>query len=282
MPFTCALCSDYAGSGTVAMPVAVEPKLDGVRCLADVGPAGVVYWTRTGRQLPDLPHISRALSINPPLGMMLDGELIGESFGATLSALKTNPEALRFVVFDALPSRMFRERDGRRTADAGDYMPRRTRLTTIGASFGPGVSVVPSVEAITWNQVEAAYRRYRSEGYEGAVLKNLFSGYPWGRSRMWTKLKPEVTVEGRIVEVIGGSGRFIDGMVGALGVEVGGVATGVGSGFLDSERRELWTRRAELVGKHVEFTAQERLESGAYRFPAFVRLRPDLDRDGGQ
>jgi ATP-dependent DNA ligase len=64
-------------SHTMRFPCAVQPKLDGHRCVAVVnGDGSVDLWSRTRKRITGTPHVARAIeALSLPPGTVLDGEL---------------------------------------------------------------------------------------------------------------------------------------------------------------------------------------------------------------
>ena len=78
--------------------------------------------------------------------------------------------------------------------------------------------------------------------------------------------------EARVIEHLPGTGRH-KGRLGALSVELAnGTKFSVGTGFSDAERDN-----PPPIGSVITFRYQELSDRGVPRFPAFVRVRTDID-----
>lgn len=71
------------------------------------------------------------------------------------------------------------------------------------------------------------------------------------------------------------SGLTQGGMLGALLVKdvETGIEFGVGTGFTDQQRRDIWAQRDIWLGKHIKYKYQEIGQKDAPRFPSFIGLR---------
>jgi ATP-dependent DNA ligase len=113
-------------------------------------------------------------------------------------------------------------------------------------------------------------------GGEGVVLKDISAPYGSG----WVKVKK---VQDDTVVIMGytaGRNKY-ENMVGAIrfGQYVDGHLMELGqcSGIEDSFRLMLTKEGNSFIGRVMQIKFQERLASGKFREPRFMRLRPDLD-----
>lgn len=188
------LCVDLRW-GYVKFPVALEPKIDGFRCLVTVDEVGVVRaFSRSGTEWPAVAAaLQSALSKWP--GCWYDGEIqIKGSWAATNAAKnrgwKFDPDDLCFIVFD------------------GTGLWNIPNTFRIGSELNPVVSRVYQTFATERATVAKWYRKFVKAGYEGIVVKTL-DPYTPGRSGNWQRLKPCMTedveqADGSIVEMFRG------------------------------------------------------------------------------
>jgi len=261
--------------GNPTLPAFVEPKLDGMRCIAKLyhsnGKDIVTFQSRKGFELTGLEPIADELLDNVevlPLPLMFDGELYkhGTGFDEISGAVRRNSSSnMEYHVFDV--------------TGLNRNAPLTTRQFNLNAMFGVGnfdaIKQVPSTLCHTEELVNKLYAKYLARGYEGVMIKDPASLYIYKRSNAWLKLKPTETYDGVIVDMQEGTGKY-QGMLGALMVDINGVVTAVGSGFSDTERTTFWNC-AWIEGRHVEVKGQNISALGRIRFPRFVRLRDDLD-----
>jgi ATP-dependent DNA ligase len=266
----------------------MEPKLDGIRCVAYKDSDGRVTLTSRGSKdlTEKLPHIVQWLEdcIEKPW-TFLDGELgyrIGDpdlhilDFNATMRVLgsgvevaldkqRTPIEPIRFHVFDTMsifPDWERREHLEAIMADSEEYDP---------------VVLVPRMDAFD----EEYYTEYVQVGGEGVMLKNPDALYdPGGRhANNWYKVKKFDTIDVFIVGYKEGEGKY-KGMLGALNVQIPGKDMSVGcfwvAGMDDDWRKEFYDNFPKYHNKMIE-VKHFGLTAGTPRFPQFLRMRPDLD-----
>jgi hypothetical protein len=114
-----------------------------------------------------------------------------------------------------------------------------------------------------------------SKGGEGVILKDIDSGYFFGkRNDRMLKIKEEVTKDLLVVGFLRGEGKYSD-TLGALVVQgKNGVRHSV-SGMTDAQR-DMWFVMPSLIhGKVVEVKAMKELPDGSLREPRFKCIRED-------
>src|SRR5512147_139479 len=265
--------------------VIVDSKLDGYRLLAVPDSHGSYrFYTRNGNSEPytrNLQHVAAQLRRMGFGQDLVDGELVVGDWGGTAAARAASPSAKQqealaravFYVFDRLPP-------GGRTD-----RPLRERYAALARAVGRGsrnVRMVPHAKARSDADVQKAYHRFLGQGFEGAMVKDPDAGYAPRRSNNWLKLKPQKTLDGRVVGFQRGTGRLHD-RLGALVVQMpNGTRVKVGTGMTDAQRLAWWQSQDRLRGKWVEFAVQGKTTVSEARHPRFKRFRPDRDgRDPG-
>jgi len=295
--FTCQLATDSADrpnklTGTMRL----ETKLDGVRVLAYINSSGLVtLYSRNGKVFENFPHIEQALTgvaktiktkLSSHEGVVLDGEVIGESFQSLMKQARRKTDANAsdsvFYVFDYLPLPDFQRGYWNAQLDkriAGLEKIRTDLGNTAAVKIMPGIEVDMDV-----GEGHDIMRRFAEdavvEGYEGIMIKALGAPYECKRSTFWMKWKPTITVDLAIVGFEPGTGRNT-GRLGAIiceGEDQGRrIHVNVGSGFTDAQRDEFWQTRSTLMGVVTEVQADvvSQNQDGTYslRFPRFVRFR---------
>lgn len=164
----------------------VQPKLDGFRCLVTRNGEGqVICYTRGGKVLDALTHVTRFLESYLPEGIVLDGEIYehGKPLQTLASLAKRKQpgtENLRYHVYDCIDEGTFQER----------Y---RLAERTVDHAGGDGVGPIVMVKnrlVSSLDDVWEHFAEFREQGYEGAMLRLLDAPYEAGnRSANLLKVK---------------------------------------------------------------------------------------------
>lgn len=269
-------------------PCWIEPKLDGLRCLAVVSgkkPENVEFLSRGGRPFETLDHVARVLVTFVPPGYVLDGEVTGGTLQETQSSVKRDEAKTgdmfgaqpKFTAFDMLTWKEFSERK----CEEG-YEQRRSLLSRFHMYVPRGqtaVELAPRRAVGSEKEARLAYEDYRRSGFEGAMLKDPKGLYDFKRTTAWIKMKPEDTVDVTVTGVREGKGKY-SGMLGALLFTHNGQQCSAGGGISDEERGTWWTLHKNvqsIIGRvmEVKFTAET--DGGRTREARFVRFREDLE-----
>ena len=162
-------------------PVFVQPKWDGVRCIA----TSKGLFTRNGKRIACAPHISFQLgkffATFPEA--FLDGELVHPAgVQATTSAVmgRRPVEELAYHVFDACLHH------GVRTLP---YHARLLMVLPVIARRFPSVHLIDCKHAGSAEEVRAMHSALVAEGFEGAVIRDPEAPYCEGRTDKVQKLK---------------------------------------------------------------------------------------------
>lgn len=177
---------------------AVEKKHDGIRAIAYEGQV----FTREGNVIHAAAHILPELArLQTRYGgpVAIDGEFVAGSFLETLATHRGKREGVGVLhVFDAIPLHQWK----------ADNCPlpliERQRLLRIAmADMGARyLQMVERVATANAAQVEAMAARIWAEGGEGIIAKDQASLYRRARSNAWRKLKRNLSLTGRVVEVV--------------------------------------------------------------------------------
>jgi len=256
--------------------VYVQPKLDGIRCRAIISKNGVELLSSEEHEIISVEHICEDLqrlstewSITDQT-IELDGELYNhnlsfqeiESRVGRTKNIHTSSRLIQLHVFDVVMERKFQ-------------MERFEFLNKLLKSETEYVKRVRTDIAHNVIEIMHYLHIYKSEGYEGIIVRNPLSQYERKRSTSIMKFKPRRSDIYRIV----GYKEEIDkygnpkGRLGALICETDGLEFSVGSGFTEEQRVNLWKEKESLIGKYVE-VAYQHLTTGKKvpRFPVFLSI----------
>ena len=280
----------------VTFPVAVQPKLDGHRCIAVMGIGvrmepgkpprlhGKVYlWSRTRKRIKSMPHIEAELEqqLQPlldtlpiqPDTLILDGELYNHTYRDRFEQLtslirpdepKPGHEVVEYHVYDIV-----------------SHQPFLDRFRTLEHTFDAAkhIRLVETHIAANVDQLMGHYDYFRGAGYEGAMARQLHLPYEHKRSDQLLKLKDFVDAEFKIVGVEEGRGK-LKGHVGAFVCEVpvGDTMTtcAVKLAGDTSVLAQAWQQPDKWIGKMLTVKYQGRTATGSLRFPTGLRLRDEV------
>ena len=161
----------------IVWPAAVQPKLDGHRCICMILGGVVTLWSRSRKQILSMPHIVAAIeALNLP-DMIIDGELYNhdycDKFEELTSLIKSSTpkpghEKMHYYIYDCAPN--------------GDLdTPFIDRAKFIKKHIVP-TNAPPLIGVRTYivnDEAEAMefVNMWLTDGYEGGILRNLQSPY---------------------------------------------------------------------------------------------------------
>lgn len=191
----------------------VQPKYDGIRCIADKDG----LWTRTGRRITSCPHIEEALipafEVNPEL--VLDGELYNHEFRDKFNELsglirRSEPSeeikaVVQYHVYDSIMEHMTFATRRRVSGEA---------LRAVRALYRNlperCIRLVEDNEIFTERDLMKRLERDLADGYEGTMVRRRWAEYEQKRSKALLKLKRFTDTEFPILDVLRGNGRWSD------------------------------------------------------------------------
>lgn len=234
-----AIAAALARSGSLIADI----KSDGVRCELVIVPAAdgkadCYAMSRSDKPLPALVSLfnedrgALATLLREslhPTGLIIDGEMLvkGEDFqtGAGMLRRKTPIETgrLRYIIYGVLPLDHFKNNDKRVTLDVSACLMQARCEVLIHQvkELLPALSweLVQSYDIFDMESLHELYETVRAAGHEGLVIKDPL--HPWhrGKKNGWYKMKPEDTIDGRVVGLLWGTeGKKYEGKV--IGFEV--------------------------------------------------------------
>lgn len=268
----------------VTYPKIIQPKLDGIACLAVNG----VAMSRTMKPIPNkfIQSYFKEHNLHGLHGeLMISGDFNDVQSG--VMRIEGEPD-FYYVVYDKW--------------DSADIYKERLQEAALHVFGLERMSLIPSEWVDDPTDCEYVLGKYIDQGYEGAMLRDPDSLYKQGRhtlkSQALMKLKKFFDDEAIIIgfeekmhnenekttDERGYSKRSHkqEGMVpantlGALVVKWKGVEFKIGSGYNDQQRQELWDNRGNLIGKLVTFRYQELSKYSVPRFPTWKCIREEYN-----
>lgn len=208
------LAHKYSEQGhKISYPCYVQPKLDGIRCIAIIKDGECTLWSRTRKPITSCPHIIQELeAIFQNDNVIVDGELYNHDF-------KTNFEHIVHLVRQEVPDEKHTDVQYH-IYDTASEFSFSVRFETLSEwlSFLDKDSSLRLVETKICKKesdVMDHFEYYKAQGYEGAMLRNSNSKYVNKRSYDLLKVKEFDDAEFEIVGIDEGRGKLA-GHVGAF------------------------------------------------------------------
>lgn len=276
----CMLGTLYGNVGheKTAWPCIVTEKLDGVRRIL-VKENGVCrFYSRSGHEDTGLIEILEEAK-HLPDNFVYDGELLAKGIFKdsiaqrqatnSLANLKGTKTGLNFNVFDMVPVKDFyagcckipaRERKIRLAATLNDSsfsILDEEKWAYRLAAFGIEVQLshivaVPILGVVnSLAEAEPIVEEIWARGGEGIMLNTISGFYEIKRSKHLLKVKHTEEYNLEIVDLLEGTNKYEDSL-GAIVVKYKDSLVGVGSGFTDDQRREIWNNPDKYIGRGVE------------------------------
>lgn len=271
-PFLPMLAKDFnEHQDKVKYPCVVQPKLDGIRCMAYWVGDELVLMSRAGKPL-DVPHVQAELAAKLPRDVVLDGEFYihGKNFQEiTRLVKKVRPESieLEYHVYDGF----------RAGQEDTSFHNRQSMLSLVFVSKYENVVWVENRHATSLAEVSTIHSQMVADGYEGAIIRNYAGAYKLKhRSTDLLKLKSFMDAEYKVVGYEVGSGRFKGVPIWVCETPEGNTFSVVCKGTMEEKATDLENAN-ELVGKWLKVKFFELSEDRIPRFPVGLGFRMEED-----
>jgi len=239
----------------------IQPKLDGMRCLAHIKSGTVTLISRDGKLIENMQHIMNDLSSIKEY-IILDGELYahGLTFQENMKLIKklreNTSELIKFHVYDIITDSAFHLRTFRK--------------------YLKGLKTCCEVSTYKINSEEELKEFHSlniSGGYEGSIIRWGDNGYKInGRSSNLLKYKDFKDIALSIVDIIPSEQRPSWGQP---IFEINGKKFSSGMKYSHEEREEFLTNKQNYINKTAELRFFEYTDDGIPRFPVMVGIRLD-------
>ena len=185
-------------------PVFAQPKLDGIRCIANK--QGL--WSRQGNPIVAVPHIIDHLAhlfVNNP-DLVLDGELYNHSFKDDFPRLVSLIKKQKPSAKDVQESSHFIEYWVYDVPSDDHTSDRLSRAAYWPSAAGASIISVPSRAVSSTQEIEDAHDAFLREGFEGTMIR-LTGPYENKRSKLLLKYKEFVDEEFEVCDIKEGEGN---------------------------------------------------------------------------
>ena len=257
--------------------IAVEPKLDGIRCFAIVDGGTAQLFARSGKLIPNFDDTIGKELLKLGDGCY-DGELMGEDFVSIMRQAyrkdNVDTSGTYLALFDYLPLEEWKSGVTKMSC-YGRYETLIDKLCedSFDLTFVNAVDRT-YLDNPKYSEIKELHDEYVKEGYEGAMIKDVDAPYKFGRGYEIMKLKAFHDADLVIESLTEGTGKHV-GKLGSVVVNFNGVEVSIGSGFSDELRESIWSDKKSFIGRVIEVRYQEVTPDGSLRFPTFVCFRND-------
>lgn len=238
----------------------VQPKFNGHRCSIFNNGGQLIAYSRNGKLIESIDHILMEIEI--PMGMTIDGELYchGLSLQKISSLVKKNQEEskqLKFMLYDVFDSRKFSERLD----------------IIIGFDFllkSKHCKLAKTKLVMREYELNAAFAKFVSDGYEGAMVRLDGSPYEDGkRSKSLLKMKKKFDDEFLVVDIIASS----EGWAILQCVAKNGKRFSVSAPGSMYEKYNVYENKKEYIGKFIQIEYYDVTDDGIPFHPVALMFR---------
>lgn len=241
--------------------VYIQPKLDGMRCLAHIKDGKVTLVSRAGKIIKTMGHITKSLE-SITTDVILDGELYchGRGFQENMELIKKyrkgETEDIKFHIYDTISDKPFHLRKVRQ------YV-----------SITLNTHEVSTYEIKDESELKYWHAKFLSDGYEGSIIRHGDEPYKVnGRSSNLLKYKDFLDIACKIIDIEPAEQRPEWGVP---VLEYEGKQFRAGMKYSHAKRIEFLTNKADYIGKTAEIRFFEYSDEGIPRFPVMVGVRLD-------
>lgn len=254
----------------IKFPAFIQPKLDGIRCIAIIKGGVVTLWSRTRKPINSVPHIVQELEAAfENQDIILDGELYNHEMKSDFEKIVSlvrqkvpgeGHEIVQYHVYDTINGESFKHRYAK--------LHRLFRLFEFHS-----IKIVQTEVTRSEEESIKKFESHVSTGYEGAMLRNVESEYAQRRSMDLQKIKPFIDSEFPIIGVTEGRGKMAGLAIFTCSARNGNPFEVKLKGELEGLRKYLqdestWKSK-ELTVRYQGLTNKEKVP----RFPVGIAVR---------
>ena len=271
--FDVALAQKFDMKRIKSSEVFIEPKLDGIRCLAVVENRKAKLFTRAGKLITNFDDTVGA-ELSKLNDGCYDGEIMSTDFTALMRQVHRKEGAdiseVYFALFDYIPLKEWKAKSSREQAWRR-YEILKWRIKDLNKY----VTLVKRERIKSdYDEIKRIHDSYVNRGYEGAMIKTIHDPYCFGRDYSVMKFKAFFDADVKVIGLKEGTGKH-QGKLGSFLVDYKGVEVNVGSGLNDELREQIWKDKDSHIDRIIEVRYQEETPDGSLRFPTFVCFRND-------
>ena len=277
------LAHKYEGSkkNKLRFPAHVQPKLDGVRCIAKKE-NGIVTMTSRSNKPWNVPHIRKALEKALPEGWCFDGEIyihgascqkitsLVRSADPTKKSYKPQSEDLVLHIYDIPYTH---------DTEGSMWSHRVNNLLKLNGLVLPlGLESVETLSADDDADLQKVSAHYVALGYEGVIIRGLGGVYTWGkRSSDLLKFKKFQDAEFMVLSADEGKGKMAGKVIFICQNDLNGENFSCTMKCSLAEREKYYTNYRDYVGRMLTVKFFDRTDDNKPRFPVGITFRDPKD-----
>lgn len=244
----------------------IQPKLDGMRCLAVIKNNKVTLLSRKNKEIITMTHITDELKGLE--NMVIDGELYahGKTFQENMKLIKKyrpgESEMVKFHVYDMVEDKPF--------------IDRYTRLYNICLAVNEWkhMEIVPTMRLVNESGIKMLHTDYLQQGYEGSMIRHGVAPYKVnGRSDSLLKYKEFQDITAEIIDIV--EAEQIKGHGVPVLKDENGNTFRAGTKMSHDDRIDLLANKEKYIGQTAEIRFFEYTDDRLPRFPVMVGIRLD-------
>jgi len=198
---------NYKDKLDISKGVYVQPKLDGMRCIADRNG----LWSRNGKPVLSVPHIAAALAplFEDDPHLILDGELYNHEYADDFNQIISSSRMLKPTAEDlALSKKIIQYHVYDLPRHPGGFGERYNAMQDLLDALGhASVVMVQTAEVFDFGRMEALYEVALAAGYEGCMVR-LDTPYENKRTSNLLKRKETQSGEFEVLDIMPGKGNW--------------------------------------------------------------------------
>ena len=257
----------------VSYPCTVQPKLDGVRCLAEFKDGNVTLRSRAGKLLKNLQHIEKELKqLEIGDNVILDGEIYVHDVQLQCinSLIKRyqpgESEKLEYHLYDCF--------DPLRPDQ--NWHQRKNILQSYQKDLR-SIKFVNNLVALSEDMVGELHSHFLKEGFEGAIVRNTNGEYQINqRSSDLLKVKSFQDEEFKVVGHTNGIGKFSDSVIWKCITPEGKTFDVVPKGTMEEKAKFLRDAK-NYYGRKLTVKFFDKTKDNIPRFPVGLQFRESYD-----
>lgn len=252
-----------------SVEVWAQPKLDGIRCIANADG----LWSRAGNRIVAVPHIEEALR---PLflaypDLVLDGELYNHGLKDDFNTIVSMVKKLKPTAEDLVRSAQMVQYWVYDSPSSSSFSSRYWRVLAAKVTLPECANWVESIRVRSLKECDEVYLMHIEDGFEGTMYRVGVGPYESKRSKSLLKRKEHLDDEFDVLQVEEGVGNAA-GMAKIAHLRIV-LPTGEESSFkadicgTREECTKLLRNRDKLIGASATVEFQNYTPDGIPRFP---------------